>query len=88
MWVDIAGASAVSGAAPKTITGWLSRGGPKHGPFPAAHRFLYRLHWPLSQIEGGSGLRGHLPMTPGSPHRRGARNYARRTQGRPSSRTL
>ena len=51
MWVDIAGASAVSGAAPKTITGWLSRGGPKHCPFPAAHRFLYRLYWPLFQIE-------------------------------------
>ena len=47
MWADIAGASAVSGAAPKTITGWLSRGGPKHCPFPAAHR----LYWLLSQIE-------------------------------------
>lgn len=35
VWADIAGASAVSGAAaPKTITGWLSRGGPKHCPFP------------------------------------------------------
>ena len=51
VWVDIAGAAAVSDAAPKTITGWLSRGGPKHCPFPAAHRFLYRLYWPLSQIE-------------------------------------
>lgn len=51
VWVDIAGAAAVSGAAPKTITRWLSRGGPKHCPFPAAHRFLYRLYWPVSQIE-------------------------------------
>ncbi len=42
VWADIAGAAAISGAAPKTITGWLSRGGPKHCPFPAAHRFLYR----------------------------------------------
>lgn len=51
VWVDIAGAAAVSGARPKTITGWLSRGGPKRCPFPAAHRFLYRLYWPLSQVE-------------------------------------
>ena len=49
VWADIAGAAAISGAAPKTITGWLSRGGPKHCPFPAAHRFLYRLYWPLCE---------------------------------------
>ena len=34
VWVDIAGAAAVSGAAPKTITGWLSRGRPEALPVP------------------------------------------------------
>ncbi|HZE33717.1 MAG TPA: hypothetical protein VE198_20085 [Actinoallomurus sp.] len=51
VWVDIAGASAVSGVQPKTITGWLTRGGPKRCPFPSGYRFLYRLYWPLSAIE-------------------------------------
>ncbi|RSN46565.1 helix-turn-helix transcriptional regulator [Actinomadura sp. WAC 06369] len=51
VWVDTAGASAVTGIAPKTITGWLTRGGPKALPFPAPHRFLYRNHWPLSELE-------------------------------------
>ncbi|MER6816462.1 hypothetical protein ABT299_44975 [Spirillospora sp. NPDC000708] len=51
VWVDTAGAAAVTGIAPKTITGWLSRGGPKALPFPAARRFLYRTYWPLSELE-------------------------------------
>jgi hypothetical protein len=51
VWADIAGASAVTGFAAGTITGWLSRGGPKRCPFPAAHRFLYRLYWPLSELQ-------------------------------------
>ncbi|MEO3892172.1 hypothetical protein [Nonomuraea sp. B5E05] len=51
VWVDIAGAAAVAGVAPKTITGWLSRGQPKRLPFPAPIRILYRLYWPLSAIE-------------------------------------
>lgn len=51
VWVDIAGAAAVTGIAPKTISGWLTRGGPKAAPFPAAHRFLYRNYWPLSEME-------------------------------------
>lgn len=34
VWVDIAGAAAVAGVGPRTITGWLSRGRPKASPFP------------------------------------------------------
>jgi hypothetical protein len=52
VWVDIAGASAVTGVQPKTITGWLTRGQPKRLPFPSGYRFLYRLYWPLSVVEG------------------------------------
>jgi hypothetical protein len=51
VWVDIAGAEAVTGILSRTITGWLARGGPKKAPFPAPHRFLYRLYWPLSTLE-------------------------------------
>lgn len=50
VWVDIAGASVLANAAPKTITSWLTRGGPKRNPFPAATRVLYRLYWPASVI--------------------------------------
>lgn len=49
-WVDIAGASALTGVRPKTITSWLSRRGPKRNPFPRPHRLLYRLYWPHSVI--------------------------------------
>lgn len=49
-WVDIAGVTALTGYPPKTITGWLSRGGPKTFPFPPASRILYRLYWPASVI--------------------------------------
>jgi hypothetical protein len=55
VWVDIAGAAAVTGTPARTITGWLTRGGPKRGPFPAPHRFLYRLYWPLSVLEEWTG---------------------------------
>ncbi|WP_067828370.1 hypothetical protein [Actinomadura kijaniata] len=51
VWVDIAGAAAITGLQAKTITGYLTKGGPKAAPFPAAHRFLYRLYWPLSEVE-------------------------------------
>lgn len=51
VWVDIAGAEAITGVASRTITGWLARGGPKKAPFPAPHRFLYRLYWPLTTLE-------------------------------------
>lgn len=51
VWVDIAGAEAVTGKAAKTISAWLARGGPKRAPFPAAHRLLYRQYWPLSTLE-------------------------------------
>lgn len=50
MWCDIAGAAAIVGVPPKTITGWLARGGPKDNPFPIPNRILYRLYWPISVI--------------------------------------
>lgn len=49
-WVDIAGAAALTGVPPKTITGWLTRGGPRSSPFPSPHRHLYRLLWPRMVI--------------------------------------
>lgn len=51
VWIDIAGAAAVTGVRPRTITGWLTRGRPASSPFPPAHRFMYRLYWPLSVVE-------------------------------------
>lgn len=51
VWVDIAGAEAVTDTPARTISGWLARGGPKRAPFPAPHRLLYRLYWPLSTLE-------------------------------------
>jgi hypothetical protein len=50
-WVDIAGAAALTGVHPKTITAWLSRKGPKRYPFPPPRRILYRLYWRHSLIE-------------------------------------
>jgi hypothetical protein len=50
-WVDIAGAAALTKVPPKTISGWLARGGPARNPFPAPHRFLYRLYWPIADID-------------------------------------
>lgn len=55
IWVDTAGAAAVVGVPPATITSWLSRGRPATSPFPAAHRYLRRLYWPLSEIEAWAG---------------------------------
>jgi hypothetical protein len=49
-WVDIAGAAAITGFQPNTITGWLTRGGPRHRPFPEPHRHLYRLLWPRHEL--------------------------------------
>lgn len=50
-WVDIAGASVLTGQRPNTISGWLSRKGPKRNPFPRPYRLLYRLYWRRSAIE-------------------------------------
>lgn len=55
IWVDTAGAAAVVGVPPSTITSWLSRGRPAARPFPAARRYLRRLYWPLSEIEAWAG---------------------------------
>ena len=49
-WLDMAGATAITGIPPKTITSWLARGGPARNPFPIPHRFLYRLYWRGTQI--------------------------------------
>ena len=67
-WVDIAGVP------PKTITSWLTRGGPRRNPFPGPRRHLYRLHWPRTEITSWQArnhantprqpaqLRGPLPL--------------------------
>src|ERR1700749_1147085 len=51
VWADIAGAAAITGAPPRTITGWLNRRGPKRCPFPEPRRSLYRLYWPASVLQ-------------------------------------
>jgi hypothetical protein len=51
LWADIAGAAAITGAPPRTITGWLNRKGPKRCPFPEPRRILYRLYWPVSVLQ-------------------------------------
>jgi hypothetical protein len=50
-WADIAGAAAITGAQPRTITGWLNRRGPKRCPFPEPRRSLYRLYWRVSVLQ-------------------------------------
>lgn len=50
VWADIAGAAAITGVPPRTITGWLNRHGPKRCPFPEPRRSLYRLYWPVSVL--------------------------------------
>jgi len=49
-WVDIAGAAALTGIKPKTITSWRTRRGPARNPFPVPRRMLYRLYWPRQEI--------------------------------------
>lgn len=49
-WLDMAGAAAVTGTQPKTISGWLARGGPVRNPFPVPRRFMYRLYWQRTEI--------------------------------------
>ncbi|MBB6038520.1 hypothetical protein [Phytomonospora endophytica] len=57
VWVDIAGAAAVVGVASQTITGWVNSNAPQELPFPAPQRILYRLYWPLADIQGWMGAR-------------------------------
>src|SRR5271163_3600436 len=60
-WVDMAGASALTGIPPKTISSWLARGGRVRNPFPVPRRLLYRLYWRGADItswqarEAGAG---------------------------------
>ena len=54
-WLDMAGATAITGTPPKTITCWLARGGPVRNPFPVPHRFLYRLYWRGTEITSWQG---------------------------------
>ncbi len=49
-WLDMAGATAVTGIPPKTITSWLARGRPARNPFPPPQRLLYRLYWRGTEI--------------------------------------
>jgi hypothetical protein len=49
-WLDMAGATALTGIPPKTITSWLTRGGPVRNPFPVPQRLLYRLYWRGTEI--------------------------------------
>ncbi len=49
-WMDIAGAAALTGIKPKTITSWRTRRGPVRNPFPIPRRMLYRLYWPRQEI--------------------------------------
>lgn len=60
-WVDILGASVITGVAPKTITGWLAKGGPARHPFPPAYRFLYRLYWPMMVVHKRAAQYPRLP---------------------------
>ena len=41
-WADVVGAAALTGVPPKTITSWLSRGGPIRNPFPVPRKLLWR----------------------------------------------
>ena len=64
----MAGATALTGVPPKTISSWLARGGPVRNPFPVPQRFLYRLYWRGTDItswqarETAAG-RWYLPAT-------------------------
>jgi hypothetical protein len=65
-WLDMAGATALTGIAPKTISSWLARGGPARNPFPVPQRFLYRLYWSGAditswQISEATAGRRYLP---------------------------
>ncbi len=51
VWVDVAGAAAIAGVNPRTVTGWLARSGPKRQPFPSPYRLMYRLYWRRSAVE-------------------------------------
>jgi len=49
-WLDMPGAAAFTGVPPKTITSWLTRGGPARNPFPDPRRLLYRLYWRWTEV--------------------------------------
>jgi hypothetical protein len=50
LWVEINGAAAITGVAPRSITSHLAKGGPKRNPFPGPTRALSRLFWPLGVL--------------------------------------
>ncbi|GGM83972.1 hypothetical protein GCM10012275_63230 [Longimycelium tulufanense] len=64
VWVDAAGASAVTRCAPKTISGWLARRNPADNPFPKPVRLLYRNYWPLSVLTAWQARERELDGTP------------------------
>ncbi len=65
-WVDMAGAAALTEVPPKTITSWLTRGGPQRNPFPSPARIHYRLYWPRADIDA---WRSREPLPTASPRR-------------------
>ncbi|WP_144127760.1 hypothetical protein [Catellatospora sichuanensis] len=64
-WVDVAGAAAIAGVKPKTVTGWLSRGKPANVPFPSATLILNRLYWSRTSIEAWCTAYGPICTTSG-----------------------
>ncbi|WP_280264655.1 hypothetical protein [Nocardia wallacei] len=50
VWVDIAGATVITGVPPKTLTSYLVRAKPKSNPFPVPSKFLGRNYWPASTL--------------------------------------
>ncbi len=65
LWCDIAGAVAITGVAPKTITGWITRRGPARHPFPQPDRVLYRLYWSVASVR--TWLEDYQPGRPPRP---------------------
>ena len=74
-WVDMAGATALTGIPPKTITSWLARGGPVRNPFPVPQRFLYRLYWTGADIASWQAKETAAGRQP--PARRGCSSDSR-----------
>lgn len=50
-WLTTSQVAERLGVAPKTITGWTARGGPKACPFPKGTQIHYRNYWPASVID-------------------------------------
>jgi hypothetical protein len=60
-WLDTAGVTALTGIRPKTISSWLTRGGPVRNPFPVPQRFLYRLYWRGTSVSSWLAKESDVP---------------------------